>query len=625
MDDYKYLASLKLNRPYFGPRCASRQGNPARHRYMSALVSSWTSAHPGAPCQVLEIGSWTGGSAITWAKALDTAGVDGHVVCIDKWEVRFEAPTNVDAIYKEMTTVASSGEAERLFWHNVRAAGVERRIVLLRGLSQQILPLLEGRHFSIVFVDGSHMYQDVFHDIRNAMTLVQDDGIVCGDDLDVQRTECSESGLQHGIALHTDYQLDERTGTWYHPGVTAAVAELLGPVSVWEGFWAMRRADEAWKSVQLANIEDAVPAHLRSTEEVVPTLVVEGINGYNIIQADDAYVGIPAAMGPLRIEDEASLMTAMRVSIVGTSVDAVKEEIAVRSRHELGPNQTRASYAVTETPTLLLEGYKGFNLLSYGDRYYGLAQSIGPVRLDGPEFQAFVHLGLAAVAPSEADIRGRIDGLASQAGEASAHTSRAAGVAAQANTDLHDDLKAVGKEIESVLAAVTDLAAAIGTMTVSVATREKERARLALVERELTERTATLAEAIAARDDVARQLATAVADYERLMKELTAATMERDRVIAAHAGCGQTLASRTKELLAAQQHLSKLASAEATAKQRHEADIVELREARQRIRDMRRRIKASENARQILEAEGKELLSWIQRLQHEFVSSGRAS
>jgi glutamyl-tRNA reductase len=68
-----------------------------------------------------------------------------------------------------------------------------------------------------------------------------------------------------------------------------------------------------------------------------------------------------------------------------------------------------------------------------------------------------------------------------------------------------------------------------------------------------------------------------------------------------------------------------LASAEAGAKQRHEADIVELREAQQRIRDMRRRIKASENARQILEAEGKELLSWIQRLQHEFVSSGRAS
>jgi len=197
---------------------------------------------------------------------------------------------------------------------------------------------------------GSHMYQDVFHDIRNAMTLVQDDGIVCGDDLDVQRTECSESGLQHGIALHTDYQLDERTGTWYHPGVTAAVAELLGPVSVWEGFWAMRRADEAWKSVQLANIEDAVPAHLRSTEEVVPTLVVEGINGYNIIQADDAYVGIPASMGPLRIEDEPSLMMAMRVSIVGTSIDAVKEEIAVRSRSEPGPNQTRTSSAVFRQP-----------------------------------------------------------------------------------------------------------------------------------------------------------------------------------------------------------------------------------------------------------------------------------
>ena len=324
MDDYKYLASLKLHRPYFGPRCASRQGNPIRHRYMPALVTTWAEAHPGAPCHVLEIGSWTGGSAITWAKALDHAGIDGKVVCVDKWEVRFDAPTNVDEIYREMTRVATSGEAERLFWHNVRAAGVDKRIVLLRGLSQEVLPLLEPRHFAVVFVDGSHMYEDVVHDIRHARTLVQDGGIVCGDDLDLQRNECSEKGLLNGISQHTDYQLDERTGQWYHPGVTAAVDEMFGRVSVWEGFWAMQRAGDTWHSVDLAAIEDAPPAHLRSTEEAVPELIAEGINGYNIVKVEDAYVGLPASIGPLRIDNEPSLIEAMGITFVGTSIDDVK-------------------------------------------------------------------------------------------------------------------------------------------------------------------------------------------------------------------------------------------------------------------------------------------------------------
>lgn len=33
---------------------------------------------------------------------------------------------------------------------------------------------------------------------------------------------------------------------------------------------------------------------------------------------------------------------------------------------------------VTLEPKLVLEGYKGFNIISYGDKYYGLDQNEGP-------------------------------------------------------------------------------------------------------------------------------------------------------------------------------------------------------------------------------------------------------
>jgi hypothetical protein len=588
---------------------------------MSALVASWTRAHRGEPCSILEIGSWTGGSAITWATALDELGAEGKVVCIDKWDVDFDATGNVADVYKEMTRAASSGEAEKLFWHNIRAAGVEPRIVLLRGFTQEVLPLLEPRYFSIVFVDGSHNYQDVLHDIRYATDLVRDAGVVCGDDLEVQRHECSETALHRGIALNTDYQVDERTSQWYHPGVTAAVGELLGPVSVWEGFWAVERRDNTWHRVELTDVREELPIHLRSSD-VEAVLVAEGLGGYNIVQTDDAYIGIPSSLGPLRIDDESSLAVAMDATIIGASLEVVKEQIAHRRVVEPAPDQVPSSPAAA--PVLLVEGYKGFNLLAYRGRYYALSQRLGPVRLDGPDFETFVPLGLAAVSNSEVNTRRIVDEIAARA-EQGAGSRRLANDAGRGlDPALQSLLEALIQEVGGIASAMTGMTAALGATTASIATREPELTRLSLLEQELAERQTALNQAIESRDRVTADLASAVAKHERLTKELTSTAEERDRVIAAHTGCGQTLSNQTKELVAAQQQISKLTAEQTVTREQREADARKLNAALQRIRELKRRVKAGENARHVLEAEGQELLAWVQRLQHEFVSGERS-
>ena len=40
--------------------------------------------------------------------------------------------------------------------------------------------------------------------------------------------------------------------------------------------------------------------------------------------------------------------------------------------------QIQSKQKVTYEPKLVLEGYKGFNIISYGDKYYGLDQNEGP-------------------------------------------------------------------------------------------------------------------------------------------------------------------------------------------------------------------------------------------------------
>jgi len=621
VDDYKYLVSQKLNRPYFGTRCASRQGISSRHRYMSALVASWIRAHSGELCTVLEIGSWTGGSAITWAQALNEAGAAGQVVCIDKWEVNFEAAANAAEVYKEMTRAAASGDAEKLFWHNVRAAGVENRVALLRGFSQEILPLLESRRFSIVFVDGSHFYKDVLHDIGHASRLVQDRGIVCGDDLEVQRHECSEKTLRAGIAIDADYQLDDRTGLWYHPGVTAAVGELLGPVSVWEGFWAIERRGDTWQQVQLADVRDELPPHLRSSD-VEPVLVAEGISGYNIVKADDAYIGIPSSLGPLRIDDESSLVAAMNATIIGTSVDVVKEQIAARHLGESAADQRSTIPESSGPPVLLVEGYKGFNLLAYRRRYYALAQALGPVRLDGPEFAGFVPLGLAAVSDSEAVTRRMVDEISARPAPAgNSHVST--GDINVRDADVQSLLRNLIQEIGSIASAVNAMATAIGASTTTTASRE-QLIRISSLEKELAEGRTALTQAVAARDQATAESAAAAAQYERVATELAAASAEFDRLVALHAACGPTLSNRTQELAAARQQIASLTAAQAEARKQRDTDARELYAALQRIRELKRRVKAGENARHVLEAEGQELLAWVQRLHQEFVSGDRS-
>ena len=48
-----------------------------------------------------------------------------------------------------------------------------------------------------------------------------------------------------------DLVKDPKTGRNFHPGVTLAVDEIFGEVSMWGGFWAMQRQGKGWKKFSL--------------------------------------------------------------------------------------------------------------------------------------------------------------------------------------------------------------------------------------------------------------------------------------------------------------------------------------------------------------------------------------
>jgi predicted O-methyltransferase YrrM len=261
MDEHNFRRALREGQPYFGPKLASLQGHPRRHAYMRALVQALHRQRPPGPLRVLEIGSWAGGSAITWATALDECGRDGRVFCLDTWRPAFDRDLDRETVYAEMRKGVEDDQILRLFLHNIRAARIEHRVVVLRGRSDELLAALAPRQFDVVFIDGSHAYADVRSDIQQSLGLVREGGVLCGDDLELTAAELDPQALDAAVASGADYVADPGTGRSFHPGVTAAVGALLPAVSCWDGFWAVQMAGETMPPLELG--EDLrVPPHL---------------------------------------------------------------------------------------------------------------------------------------------------------------------------------------------------------------------------------------------------------------------------------------------------------------------------------------------------------------------------
>ena len=93
---------------------------------------------------------------------------------------------------------------------------------------------LADNFFDLVFVDGSHYYQNVSNDIKLALRILKPGGIISGDDLEIlPSADLAAVAKRH---LAEDY-VSYTEGSYFHPGVALAVYELLGTVDMKDGIW----------------------------------------------------------------------------------------------------------------------------------------------------------------------------------------------------------------------------------------------------------------------------------------------------------------------------------------------------------------------------------------------------
>lgn len=411
--------ALLVGKPYFGLAYRARQGHPGRQRYFLPTVRAVLTRKPG-PLSILEIGSWAGSSSVSWAKALERAECGGRVTCVDSWAPYFDSSVDTDAVYAEMNEAAETDDIFQLFLHNIRACDVAKYIQVCRGDSREVLGQFPSASFDIIYIDGSHQYDIVKRDIAEAIRLVSQGGIVCGDDLELQLHQIAPDEHANLIAMRRDCVFAPSANSDYHPGVTAAVAEKFGVVNVWDGFWAVQADGAKCTAVDLDVAGAEIPDHLLADaeEENTPPRLVGTKGAHNIVAFRGKFFAIPQSVGPIdlaavdlgehpdilvgrtktEVERQISTPPKLLRSVSGYNLVAYAGQIYavphatgevdlqtadIRHHPEIVIGETEADVirAIRLPPPRLVKSTAGYNLVDYAGRVYGVPQSSGPLDL----------------------------------------------------------------------------------------------------------------------------------------------------------------------------------------------------------------------------------------------------
>lgn len=152
------------------------------------------------PTIIIEIGSWLGWSAWGMAKQMKENGTEGVIVCIDTWMGGLEGWASAirDTPDNKIKRVNGYPTFYYNFLANMCYAGVQDTVVPFAYPSTIALNVI-GDVFpnnnvvvDMIYLDGSHLAQDVYHDCLNCWPILKKGGILLGDDWQA-------AGVKYGV------------------------------------------------------------------------------------------------------------------------------------------------------------------------------------------------------------------------------------------------------------------------------------------------------------------------------------------------------------------------------------------------------------------------------------------
>lgn len=168
------------------------------------------------PDLYVEVGTWLGASAIHAADVMDGEGLESPIICIDTWLGAQEFWEDVahNERHEDLELRNGYPSVYHRFLANVLHAGHAGRIVPLPQTSLIAGRLLrkQGLKAGLIYIDCSHDEGDVLRDIETYWEILEDNGILFGDDYDE-----FWPGLVHDVnrfAVARGLEVETRDGVW---------------------------------------------------------------------------------------------------------------------------------------------------------------------------------------------------------------------------------------------------------------------------------------------------------------------------------------------------------------------------------------------------------------------------
>ena len=185
MNTIDYFELFGLKSPY--TRFKGKDG-------LTEKIRGWTGTHPFLteiieqvkPTTIIEIGSYTGQSAITMAKATKRLNLGTKIICIDTWLGSPEHWRNDKCNDLALFEYFENGTSVMYdqFIINMILNEVDDIVVPIPNTSKNAFHILQWKSVTadLIYVDGSHDRQDVYDDIISYSQLLNADGFLFGDD-----------------------------------------------------------------------------------------------------------------------------------------------------------------------------------------------------------------------------------------------------------------------------------------------------------------------------------------------------------------------------------------------------------------------------------------------------------
>ena len=162
---------------------------------LSENMKTWHDATPQLfsvidrtqPETIIEVGSWIGYSAIKMAEYCEQKQMQTKILCVDTWLGSLEFWCQyADKPQWDLMLNQGYPQVYYQFLSNVIHHGMQHRITPLPMTSsiaaRYIQKAMPDTICSMIYIDGSHEYEDVRADLKSYWPLLAVDGIMVGDD-----------------------------------------------------------------------------------------------------------------------------------------------------------------------------------------------------------------------------------------------------------------------------------------------------------------------------------------------------------------------------------------------------------------------------------------------------------